>query len=157
MKKVIKKYAPVLVLILCLYFVLFKLITQDEKYLKIFITSSVLLVLVKTLFEMITTFNEKSEFKKELYEYIKTYGFILSKVDMIPNINSFNIFKCATFDKILEKAMEDRVNIYYLYDDHTCDFLFMSAENLYIYTIKESNKFYSRIDKYFIEQQTVLR
>lgn len=157
MKKIIKKYAPTLVLILCLYFVLFKLIIQDKKYTTIFITSSVLLVLLKTLIEMITTFNERSEFKKELREYVKTYGFILTRVDMIPNINSFNVFKCATFDKILEKAMEDRVNIYYLHDDHTCDFLFMSADNLYIFTIKESNKFYSRIDKYFIEQQTVLK
>ena len=157
MKKVIKKYAPVLILILCLYFILFNLIVQDRKYTTIFLVSCVLLVLVKTLIEMITTYNEKSEFKKEIREYVKTYGFILSKVDMIPNINSFNVFKCATFDKILEKAMEDRVNIYYLYDDHTCDFLFMSADNLYIFTIKESNKFYSRIDKYFIEQQTVLK
>ena len=157
MKKILKTYVPSLILILSEYFILFNLITEEKKFLTIFITSSILIVLLKTLNEMITTFNEKSEFKKELREYTKTYGFILTKVDSIPNINSFNIFKCNSFDKILEKAMEDRVNIIYLYDEHTCDFMFTSAGNLYIFTIKESEKFYSRVDKYFIQQQTVLK
>ena len=94
---------------------------------------------------------------EELCNYVRTYGFILTKVDNIPNINSFNIFKVKTFDKILEKAMEDRVNMIYVYDEHTCDFLFTSGGNLYIYTIKESEKYYSRVDKYFIQQQTVLK
>ena len=157
MKKVLKTYAPTLVLILCLYFILFDLITTKTKLLIIFITSSIMIVLIKTLCEMITTFNEQSEFKKEIHNYVRTYGFILTKVDTIPNINSFNIFKVKTFDKILEKAMEDRVNMIYVYDEHTCDFLFTSGGNLYIYTIKESEKYYSRVDKYFIQQQTVLK
>ncbi|MBQ7240594.1 MAG: hypothetical protein IJS56_04050 [Bacilli bacterium] len=157
MKKVLKTYAPTLVLILCLYFILFNLITTKPKLLIIFITSSIMIVLIKTLCEMITTFNEQSEFKKELCNYVRTYGFILTKVDNIPNINSFNIFKVKSFDKILEKAMEDRVNMIYVQDDHTCDFLFTSGGNLYIYTIKESEKYYSRVDKYFIQQQTVLK
>ncbi len=157
MKKILKTYAPTLFLILCEYSILFNVITEQSKFVTIFITSAVLIVLIKTLVEMITTFNTESEFKKGLNEYIKTYGFILTKVDTIPNINSFNVYKCNTFDKILEKAMEDRVNIIYLHDDHTCDFMFTSGGNLYIYTIKESEKFYSRIDKYFIQQQTVLK
>ncbi len=157
MKKILKTYAPTLVLILSEYFILFNLITNNKKFVIVFITLSILIVLLKTLNEMITTFNSESEFKKGLKDYIKTYGFILTKVDNIPNINSFNIYKCKTFDKILEKAMEDRVNIIYLYDEHTCDFMFTSAGNLYIYTIKESEKYYSRVDKYFIQQQTVLK
>jgi len=157
MKKIIKKYAPTLVLVLSEYFILFNLITKETKFLTIFITSAILVVLLKTLIEMITTFNIESEFKKEIHEYVKTYGFILTKVDNIPNINNFNIFKCSTFDKILEKAMEDRVNMIYLYDEHTCDFMFTSSGNLYIFTIKENEKYYSRVDKYFIQQQTVLK
>ena len=53
--------------------------------------------------------------------------------------------------------MEDRVNIFYLNDDYTCDFLFMSGENLYIFTLKENEKYHSRVDKYFIEQQIVTK
>ena len=157
MKKLLKTYAPTLALILSEYFILFEIITKDSKFLTVFITSSILIVLLKTLIEMITTFNSKSEFRKELHEYVKTYGFILTKVDNIPNINNFNIFKCKSFDKILEKAMEDRVNMIYLYDEHTCDFMFTSDGNLYIYTIKEEEKYYSRVDKYFIQQQTVIK
>ncbi len=157
MKKTFKTYLPTLILILSEYFILFNLITKDKKFLTIFITSAVLIVLLKTLFEMITTFNTENEFKKELCDYVRTYGFILTKVDNIPNINSFNVFKCNSFDKILEKAMEDRVNMVYVHDEHTCDFMFTSSGNLYIYTIKENEKYYSRVDKYFIQQQTVLK
>ncbi len=157
MKKTLKTYLPTLILILSEYFILFNLITKDKKFLTIFITSAVLIVLLKTLFEMITTFNTENEFKKELCDYVRTYGFILTKVDNIPNINSFNVFKCNSFDKILEKAMEDRVNMVYVHDEHTCDFMFTSSGNLYIYTIKENEKYYSRVDKYFIQQQTVLK
>jgi hypothetical protein len=53
--------------------------------------------------------------------------------------------------------MEDRVNMVYVHDEHTCDFMFTSSGNLYIYTIKENEKYYSRVDKYFIQQQTVLK
>ncbi len=157
MKKTLKTYLPTLILILSEYFILFNLITKDKKFLTIFITSAVLIVLLKTLFEMITTFNTENEFKKELCDYVRTYGVILTKVDNIPNINSFNVFKCNSFDKILEKAMEDRVNMVYVHDEHTCDFMFTSSGNLYIYTIKENEKYYSRVDKYFIQQQTVLK
>ena len=106
---------------------------------------------------IITTFSTKSEFKRMMYEYLKTYGFILSRLDAIPRLTSYSIFKYDSFDKVLELAMEDRVNIYYLYDDYTCDFLFMSGENLYIYTLKEDEKYHSRVDKYFIEQQIVTK
>jgi hypothetical protein len=157
MKRILETYLPTLIFILCLYGILFTLITDSQKNLTIFITSSILLVLIKTLIEMITTYNSKSEFKKELHKCIRTYGFILSKIDLIPNINSYNVFKCASFDKILEKAMEDRVNIVYIYDEHTCDFLFISEDNLYIYTLKENEKYYSTVDKYFIKQQTVMK
>ena len=157
MKTLLKKYAPTLIIILIEYSVLFSLITTDIKNVKIFTLSCILLILFKSLFEIITTFSTKSEFKRMMYEYLKTYGFILSRLDAIPRLTSYSIFKYDSFDKVLELAMEDRVNIYYLYDDYTCDFLFMSGENLYIYTLKEDEKYHSRIDKYFIEQQIVTK
>ena len=155
MKTILKKYAPTLIIILIEYTVLFKIITSDIKFLKIFILLCILLILFKSLFEIITTFSTKSEFKRMMNDYLKTYGFILSKLDAIPRLTTYNIFKCESFDKVLEIAMEDRVNIYYLNDDYTCDFLFMSGENLYIFTLKENEKYHSRVDKYFIEQQIV--
>ena len=157
MKTILKKYAPTLIIILIEYTVLFKIITSDIKFLKIFILLCILLILFKSLFEIITTFSTKSEFKRMMNDYLKTYGFILSKLDAIPRLTTYNIFKCESFDTVLEIAMEDRVNIYYLNDDYTCDFLFMSGENLYIFTLKENEKYHSRVDKYFIEQQIVTK
>ncbi len=157
MKTVLKKYAPTLIIILIEYTVLFRIITSDIKFLKIFILLCILLILFKSLYEIITTFSTKSEFKRMMNDYLKTYGFILSKLDAIPRLTTYNIFKCESFDKVLEIAMEDRVNIYYLNDDYTCDFLFMSGENLYIFTLKEDEKYHSRVDKYFIEQQIVTK
>jgi len=157
MKTIIRKYAPTLIIILVEYLVLFNIITSSMKCLKLFILSCILLILFKSLYEIVTTFSTKSEFKRMMNDYLKTYGFILTKLDAIPKLTSYTIYKCASFDKVLEKAMEDRVNIYYLYDDYTCDFLFMSGENLYIYTLKEDEKYHSRIDKYFIEQQIVTK
>ncbi len=157
MKTVLKKYAPTLIIILIEYTVLFRIITSDIKFLKIFILLCILLILFKSLYEIITTFSTKSEFKRMMNDYLKTYGFILSKLDAIPRLTTYNIFKCESFDKVLEIAMEDRVNIYYLNDDYTCDFLFMSGENLYIFTLKENEKYHSRVDKYFIEQQIVTK
>lgn len=157
MKTVLKKYLPTLILILALYFILFSVITIKIKYTKLFILGAILLLLCKTLYEIVTTFNTKSEFKRIMCEYLKTYSFILSKIDTIPKLTTYNIYKCDSFDKVLELAMEDRVNIYYLFDDYTCDFLFTSGENLYIFTLKEDEKYYSRVDKYFIEQQIVTK
>ena len=157
MKTILKKYAPTLIIILIEYTVLFKIITSDIKFLKIFILLCILLILFKSLYEIITSFSTKSEFKRMMNDYLKTYGFILSKLDAIPRLTTYNIFKCESFDKVLEIAMEDRVNIYYLNDDYTCDFLFMSGENLYIFTLKENEKYHSRVDKYFIEQQIVTK
>ena len=157
MKTVLKKYAPTLIIILIEYTVLFRIITSDIKFLKIFILLCILLILFKSLYEIITTFSTKSEFKRMMNDYLKTYGFILSKLDAIPRLTTYNIFKCESFDKVLEIAMEDRVNIFYLNDDYTCDFLFMSGENLYIFTLKENEKYHSRVDKYFIEQQIVTK
>lgn len=157
MKTILKKYAPTLIIILVEYLVLFNIITSSMKCLKLFILSCILLILFKSLYEIVTTFSTKSEFKRMMNDYLKTYGFILTKLDAIPKLTTYTIYKCVSFDKVLEKAMEDRVNIYYLYDDYTCDFLFMSGENLYIYTLKEDEKYHSRIDKYFIEQQIVTK
>ncbi len=152
MKRVIKNYLPLLICIFAVINMFFTTICSSPKALKIAISGSIMLILLQSI-PMVCQLGCKEEFKHDLKEIIKTYGFILTKLDDVPNLTHYTYYKMNSFDDLLFKAMDYRVNIYYFVEENTCDFVLINQSDLFIYTLKEDKKYFSKVDKYFIRVQ----
>ena len=149
MKRIIKNYLPLVVCIFVIVNMFFTTIFSSTKALKIAISGSIMLLLIRT----IPLVDCDKGFKHDLKEIIKTYGFILTELDDVPNLTHYTYYKMNSFNDILSKAMDYRVNIYIFVEDKTCDFVLINQNDLFIYTLKEDKRIFSKVDKYFIGVQ----
>ena len=152
MKRVIKNYLPLVICIFIIINMFFTTIISSTKALKIAISGSIMLLLIRSIpFVLESDCNQG--FKRDLKEIIKTYGFILTELEDVPNLTHYTYYKMNSFNDILFKAMDYRVNIYIFVEENTCDFVLINQNDLFIYTMKEEKRFFSKVDRYFIEVQ----
>ena len=152
MKRIVKNYLPLLICIFVVIDMFFTTICSSTKALKIAVSGSIMLLLMQTI-PLVCQLGCKQEFKHDLKKIIKTYGFILTELDEIPNLTHYTYYKMHSFDELLCKAMDYRVNIYYFSEENTCDFVLINQNDLFIFTLKEDKKYFSKIDRYFIQVQ----
>ena len=153
MKKIICECIPFIVLVSSLIFILHEYIFLSKKLMIVALMAILIMILLKALRLVIRHCDTHSSFVSQKNDIINTYGFILTPINTIPELRNYTFYKYDKLSQIIDRAMDVRVNIYYIWDGNTCDFFLIDQGNLYVYTIKENDKLFSKIDKYFINVQ----
>ena len=110
MKRVIKNYLPLLICIFAIINMFFTTICSSTKALKIAISASLMLILLRSI-PLVCQLGCKEGFKHDLKEIIKTYGFILTRLDDVPNLTHYTYYKMNSFEDILFKEVENLLKI----------------------------------------------
>lgn len=92
-------------------------------------------------------------YKKQVNKIIKTYDSVLVEVENLPKLADKKIIKATTFKDIINAQYELRKPIYYMKEEHFCDFILLNQKSAYVYTFKESDDYSSSLEKHLIEKE----
>ena len=130
--------------IVALYFLYIKQIDY------VYITAVLFIIFISLFIKNIDM--EKSPFESTLKKILKTYDSILVEVDCLPKLSDKKIIKTKSFKDIVNVQFEVRKPVYYLKDEKYCDFIIVSKEDAYIYTLKDSDEIKSIVEEYLLEK-----
>lgn len=92
-------------------------------------------------------------YQKTINKIIRTYDSILVEIDTLPKLSDKKIIKAASFKDMVNAEYELRKPIYYMKDEHFCDFMLLNKKSAYVYTDKDSEDVISSLEKYLIDKE----
>lgn len=150
MKKIIKEFIPFAFALGSVIYILSPIMNKSKKCYIVIAMALLIWTLLKVLRTILRHSDNHYSFKSMINDLIRTYGFILTPIKNIPELRNYTYYKYDKFEQILDRAMDARVNIYYTHTENTYDFFLIDQGNLYVFTLKEQDKLFSNLDKYFI-------
>ncbi len=89
-------------------------------------------------------------YQKKIKKIIRTYDAILVEIDTLPKLADKKIIKATSFKDMINAEYELRKPIYYINDEHSCDFILLNKKSAYIYTAKDADDIMSALENYII-------
>lgn len=83
---------------------------------------------------------------------LKTYEVILIEVENLPDFSERKIIDTKSFTDLVNIEYEYRKPVYFIHNEYSYDFMLMTDEDLYTYTIKRDNEQKSILEKFLEEK-----
>ena len=93
-------------------------------------------------------FSNTDPYEDQLYGILKTYDSILVEIECFPKISEKKVVKTKYFKDLVNVQFDLRKPIYYFKEDNACDFLIISNDTAYMYTLKKNKETKSKLELY---------
>ena len=94
----------------------------------------------------------ENKFYGTVNNILKTYDVILVEVENLPEISERKVVNTTGFKDMVNIEYEYRRPVYYIHDDNSYDFLLLTDEEVYAYTLKNNENELSIFEKYLSEK-----
>jgi len=145
----IKRYFYALVSILAGLATCYLIIVSEVMY-------AVIACAVALLFTMLfftSLFESRNPYEAKIKKILKTYDSILVEIECIPKISDKKVIKTKYFKDLVNVQFEIRKPIYYLRKALFCDFVAMTNDTVYVYTLKKDKNYQSEIERIMEEKE----
>lgn len=96
--------------------------------------------------------NPQSKYQSTVKNILKTYDVILVEIDNLPDISDRKLVNTTSFKDMVNIEYEFRKPVYYVHDVDSYDFMLLTDEDIYAYTLKKNEESLSRLEKYMSDK-----
>ena len=96
--------------------------------------------------------NPQSKYNSTVKNILRTYDVILVEIDNLPEISERKLVNTTSFKDMVNIEYEYRKPVYYIHDDNSYDFMLLTDENIYAYTLKREEESLSILEKYMSDK-----
>ena len=94
-----------------------------------------------------------SKYNGMVNNILKTYDVILVEVENLPEISERKVVNTTSFKDMVNIEYEYRKPVYYIHNDNAYDFILLTDEEAYVYTLKNDENISSIFETYMKDKE----
>ena len=140
------------ILLVIVFFITIVSFVANEKSIALFCLIFTIFIGLLLLHDLRKNSSPEKVYEITVNDILKTYEVILIEIENLPDFSERKLVETQSFNDLVNIEYEYRKPVYYIHNDYSYDFMLMTDEDLYVYTLKKDNEKKSIFELYMDEK-----